>query len=147
MVDDFPKRSSTAERSARYRARKRAQKAAANPILGRDEASSSAAVHQMQLELEQTKRDNNRLSKLVDDLQHQMHQLNSAMMPRAPSFDVPQSGGPVNRMPLPPMPRPPIAQPVPVAMPRAPSSFDPGLDTQLAMINAHHDSNKHKLGA
>ena len=122
-------RSKAAERAWRYRERKKARKAAS--ILGRDEASSP-----MQLELEQAKRQNARLEKQVDDLTHQMQQINQAMLANA-GMGVPMPGIPRQQAPM--MPAPPVAQPVPVAMPRAPS-FGSFLDAQILMINAHHDS-------
>jgi hypothetical protein len=135
-------RSKDAERAARYRARKRAKKEASKPE--RDGASSGAAFHQMQfmqLEWEQTKRENARLSKMVDDLQHQVRNLSSAMMANA------GGGGPmpvVRQPPMPmPMPVPPPAEAVPVAWPRAPSfGASQVLDIQTMMINTHHDSAK-----
>ena len=99
----------------------------------------------MQLELENSKRENDRLQTMVDDLP--VRCTTTAPMVQQPSYFPPLGSNllgsnlGVNRMPA-----PPPAEPVPVARPQAPS-FAPGLDVQLAMINSHHDSNKfRKLG-
>ncbi len=96
-------------------------------------ATNGAAFHQMQLELEQTKRDNARMHKQVDDMQHQMQQMNAALMSQAGV-----GGSPMPGMPRQPAPAP--AEGIPGGtMPRAPSFggsqvFDP----QTAQINATH---------
>ena len=94
-------------------------------------ATSGAAFHQMQLELEHAKRDNVRLEKTVDDLQRQMHSLNSAFLAQA------------GAVPMPGVPR--QAAPAPAqtfaggAMPKAPSfGSAPTFDAQTAQINANH---------
>ena len=95
-------------------------------------ATSGAAFHQMQFELEQERRKGERLSKQVDDLTYPMQQMNQLLMASA-GGGAPMPG--INRNPA-PMP----AQPMPGgAMPRAPSfggsqTFDP----QTAQINATH---------
>ena len=96
-------------------------------------ATSGAAFHQMQHELEQTKRQNDRLTKQVDDLQHQMKQMNAMMMANMGGAGVPMPG--VHRQPA-PMP----AEPQPGgAMPRAPSfGGSQFIDAQMAQINATH---------
>jgi hypothetical protein len=99
-------------------------------------ASSGAAFHQMQLELEQTKRDNNRLSKLVDDMQHQVQTLNQAVLSQAGVGSSPMPG--IRQ------PAPPPAQMMPGgSMPKAPSFGNsplaqPHFDAQAAQINANH---------
>lgn len=94
-------------------------------------ATSGAKFHQMQMELEHSKRDNARLEKMVDDLQHQMNQITVGLQAQA-GMGVPMGG---HRQPA-----PAPAQTMPGgAMPRAPSFggsqvFDP----QTAQINATH---------
>ena len=97
-------------------------------------ASSGAAFHQMQLELEQTKRQNDRLQKSVDDLTHQMQQMNSVFMANA------GSGTPMPGMPRQAAPPPAEAIPGGAPMPRAPSFGASPLfvDAQTAQINATH---------
>lgn len=97
-------------------------------------ATSGAAFHQMQFELEQAKRENARLSKLTDDLQHQMHSINSALLAQA-GAGVPMPGVPRQQ------PAPPPAQGFAGgAMPRAPSFGNAPIfnDPQTAQINANH---------
>ena len=95
--------------------------------------AGGAAFHQMQRELEQSQRDNTRLEKLVNDLQHQVQQMNQVMMAQA-GVGTPMPG-------VPRQPAPPPAQPLPggSAMP-APPSFGEGpvFDPQTAQINANH---------
>jgi hypothetical protein len=96
-------------------------------------AGKGAAFHQMQMEMEQTKRDNNRLQKQVDDLTHQMQQINAGLLAQA-GVGVPMPG--VRQQPghAP-------AQPMPggAPMPRAPSFGGSEIfDTQAAQINATH---------
>ena len=88
----------------------------------------------MQRELEHAQRDNTRLEKLVNDLQHQVQQMNHVVMAQA-GVGTPMPG-------VPRQPAPPPAQPMPggSAMP-APPSFggDPVfVDAQTAQINAMH---------
>lgn len=97
-------------------------------------ASSGAAFHQMQMELENTKRQNERLAKQVDDLTHQMQQYNAMMLANA-GAGVPMPG-------VPRQPAPPPAQPMPGgSMPPAPNfGNSPIFDAQTAQINATHPS-------
>lgn len=96
-------------------------------------AGNGAAFHQMNLELEQSRRDNARLQKQVDDLQHQMQQINSTMLAQA-GVGVPMPGVPRNPAPAPAQPQPGGA------MPRAPSFAGSAIvhDAQTAQINANH---------
>jgi hypothetical protein len=96
-------------------------------------ATSGAAFHQMQMENEQMKRENIRLAKVVDDLQHQMAQFNAAMLAQA-GVGVPMPG-------VPRQPGPPPAQTFAGgAMPKAPSfGAAPVFDAQVAQINATHE--------
>lgn len=94
--------------------------------------AGGAAFHQMQKEVESTKRDNERLAKMVDDLQHQVQSMNAAILDQAG----------VGRSPMPGIPRQPgqpAAQPLPggSSMP-APPSFSAPFDAQVAQINAGH---------
>lgn len=96
-------------------------------------ASKGAAFHQMQLELEQTKRQNDRLQKSVDDLTHQMQQMNAAFLANS-GAGVPMPGVPRQAAPAP-------AEGMPGgAMPRAPSFGGSALfvDAQTAQIDATH---------
>jgi hypothetical protein len=97
--------------------------------------AGGAAFHQMQLELEQQKRENARLAKLADDMQHQMRQINTAMLANA-GVGVPMPG--VQRQQAPAPAEPMIGG----SMPRAPSFGDastvPFMDAQAAQINATH---------
>lgn len=97
-------------------------------------ATNGAAFHQMQMELEQTKRDKDRMAKQLDDMQHQMQQMNAALMANAGVGNVPMPG-------VPRQPAPPPAQPMPGgSMPRAPSFGNSQVfhDAQTAQINANH---------
>ncbi len=93
--------------------------------------TNGAAFHQMQMENEQMKRDNARLQKSVDDLQHQMHQINAGLLAQA-GVGVPM-GAPRQAAPAP-------AETMPGgAMPRAPSfGGSQVFDAQEAQINATH---------
>jgi hypothetical protein len=97
-------------------------------------ATSGAQFHQMQFELEQEKRRSARLEKQVEDLTHQMQQMNSMLLANA---GVGMSPMPGVRNPA-PMP----AQPMPGgSMPRAPSFGGSALanfDAQTEQINATH---------
>lgn len=95
-------------------------------------ASHGASFHQMQMELEQTHRDNRRLQKQVDDLVHQMQQINQGLLAQA-GVGVPMPG-------VPRQPAPPPAQPLPGgSMPRAPTFGESALfDAQTAQIDANH---------
>jgi len=94
-------------------------------------ASSGAAFHQMQLELEQSKRQNDRLSKQVDDLTYQMQQMNALLI--ANQGGAPMPG--VNRQP-----GPAPAQSMPGGSMARPPSFSGShvFDPQTAQINATH---------
>lgn len=95
-------------------------------------ASSGAKFHEMQMELEHTKRDNARLEKMVTDLQMQMQQINAGLLAQA---------GMNNSMPgIPRQPAPAPAAPMPGgAMPSAPSFGGSQIfDAQTAQINATH---------
>ena len=95
-------------------------------------AGKGAAFHQMQMELEQTKRDNHRLQKQVDDMQHQMQQINAGLLAQA---------GVGMPMGAPRQPAQAPAQPMPGGspMPRAPSFGGSEIfDAQEAQINATH---------
>lgn len=99
--------------------------------------AGGAAFHQMQHELEQTKRQNDRLAKQVDDLQHQMQQFNQAMLAQA-GVGVPMPG-------VPRQPAPPPAQHMPGGMPPAPSFGNfTGFDAHTAQINANHPMGGHE---
>lgn len=96
--------------------------------------AGGAAFHQMQRELEQSKRENDRLAKMVNDMQGQMHTLNQAILHQAGVGSSPMPGVP--RQPAPP---PAEAMPGGSPMPRPPSFGDsPGFDAQTAQINANH---------
>jgi hypothetical protein len=99
--------------------------------------SSGAAFHQMQRENEQILRENDRLRKSVDDLQHQMQQMNAVLMANA-GVGVPMPG--VRQPGPPPAPSMPGG-----SMPRAPSFGDiPVFDAQTAQINATHPMGGHE---
>lgn len=101
-------------------------------------ATSGAAFHQMQMENEKIRRDNDRLHKQVDDLTHQMQQINSTLLAQA-GMGVPMPGVP--RQPAPP---PAEAMPGGSPMPRAPNfggsawESNSAFDAQTAQINATH---------
>jgi hypothetical protein len=93
--------------------------------------TGGAAFHQMQMENEQMKRENARLAKVVDDLQHQMAQFNAAMLAQA-GVGVPMPG-------VPRQPAPPPATPQPGGFAPPPSFGDAHIfDAQAAQINANH---------
>lgn len=96
-------------------------------------ATGGAAFHKMQVELEESKRQNDRLQKQIAQLTEQMQSVNAMMLANA-GMGVPMPGGPRAPMMAP-------AQPQPVAMPRAPSfGNSPLIDAQAVMINANHES-------
>jgi hypothetical protein len=94
--------------------------------------AGGAAFHQMQRDLEVATRENHRLKKDVDDLRHQMTQVNQTLMANA-GMGTPMPGVPRNPAPAP-------AQPMPggAPMPRMPSFEGPTFDAQTAQINANH---------
>ncbi len=96
-------------------------------------AGGGAAFHQMQLELEQAKRDNNRLQKTVDDLTHQMQQFNAMMLAQGNGIPMPGVHRQQASQPAEPMPGG-------APMPRAPSFGESAVfvDAQTAQINATH---------
>ena len=96
-------------------------------------ATGGAAFHKMTMELEESKRQNDRLQKQIAQLTEQMQSVNSMMLANA-GMGVPMPGGPRAPMMQP-------AQPQPVAMPKAPSfGNSPLVDAQAEMINANHAS-------
>lgn len=103
-------------------------------------ATGGAAFHQMQMEVEDQKRVNSRLVKQVEDMTAQMQALQAALMNNAVMGNIaqPMPGGPAYGGPR--VPSPQMAQPVMMAP--APSFGNSPLvaDTQMAMINANHDS-------
>ncbi len=93
--------------------------------------AGGAAFHQMQRDLEQANRENTRLAKTVDDMQHQMQQMNQMLLANA-GVGSPMPGVPRNPVPA---PATPMAGGAPM---RVPSFEGPTFDAQTAQINANH---------
>lgn len=105
-------------------------------------AANGAHFHQLQHELEQQKRNNDRLTKQLDEMSHQMAQMNGMLLANAG----------VGHSPMPGVPRqvaPPPAEPMPGgSMPPAPSfGQSPVFDAQSAQINATHPSSQQQQPA
>jgi hypothetical protein len=94
--------------------------------------AGGAAFHQMQRDLEQSNRENDRLKKDVDDLRHQVQQMNQVLMANS-GVGTPMPGVPRN-----PVPQPATPMPGGASMPRVPSFEGPTFDAQTAQINANH---------